>query len=86
MLRPLPVLERQWREISINFIGPLPTSKKCKILMVITDRLSKGVILEGCENTETEHIVDLLIKRFYQYHGVPSAIILDQGGQFVSHL
>ena len=54
--------------------------------MVITDHLSKGVILEGCKNTETEHIIDLLIKRFYRYHGVPSAIISDQGGQFVSHL
>jgi hypothetical protein len=86
MLRPLPVPERQWREISIDFIGPLPTSKKCKMLMVITDRLSKGVILEGCESTETEHIVDLLIKRFYRYHGVPSAIVSDRGGQFVSHL
>ena len=56
------------------------------MLMVIMDHLSKGVILEGCENTETEHIIDLLIKRFYRYHGVPSAIISDWGGQFVSHL
>src|SRR5436189_3718441 len=46
----------------------------------------KGVILEGCKNTKMEHIVDLLIKCFYQYHGVLSAIISDQGGQFVSHL
>src|SRR6266496_437589 len=26
MLCPLPILEHQWREISIDFIGPLPTS------------------------------------------------------------
>lgn len=86
LLRPLPVPERQWREISIDFIGPLVRSRNCEMLMVITDRLGKGVILRGCEDVEADTIAKLFIDCFYRHHGVPAAIVSDRGGQFVSQL
>lgn len=86
MLRPLPIPSRQWREISIDFVGPLPISRKCEMLMVITDRLSKGVILEACENLEAGYIARLFLKCFYRRHGIPTAIVSDRGSQFVSHV
>ena len=86
LLKPLPVPSRQWREISIDFTGPLPSSNGCEMLMVITDRLGKGVILEACPNTETETIARLFIGCFYRNHGVPAAIVSDRGTQFVSLL
>lgn len=86
LLKPLPVPSRQWREISVDFIGPLPKSQNCEMLMVITDRLSKGVILEACPNTETETIARLFLKCFYRHHGTPAAIVSDRGVQFVSLL
>ena len=51
-LKPLPVLNRLWSEISIDFITGLPLSDGCTNLAVITDRLGKGVILEPMRTTE----------------------------------
>jgi predicted aspartyl protease len=47
LLKPLPVPERIWQEISMDFITDLPQTKENKsiVLLVITDRLSKGTIL-----------------------------------------
>jgi len=45
LLKPLPIPERKWREISIDFIEKLPLSFGCRNLMVIVDRLSKGVTI-----------------------------------------
>lgn len=56
------------------------------MLMVITDRLSKAVILEPCSSTEAETIARLFIKCFYRYHGIPTAIVSDRGVRFVSNL
>lgn len=80
LLRPLPVPERQWREISIDFIGPLVRSRNCEMLIVITDRLGKGVILRGCEDVEADTIAKLFIDYFYRHYGVPTAIVSDRGG------
>ena len=75
MLRPLPVPCQQWREISIDFIGPLPRSGNCEMLMVITDRLSKGVILKAYENVGAEYIAKLFLKCFYRRYSLPAAIV-----------
>ena len=43
--------------MSIDFIRLLLESQGCEILIVITNRLSKGVILEAYKNTEIEYII-----------------------------
>ena len=48
LLRPLPVPEQQWQEVSVDFIGPLPLSQGFDTIAVFTDRLSKGVLLTAC--------------------------------------
>ena len=50
LLKPLPIPERKWREISIDFIEKLPISTGCSDMMVIVDRLGKGVIIEPWSN------------------------------------
>jgi transposase InsO family protein len=86
LLKPLPIPDRKWREISIDFVVKLPTSQDCEDLMVITDRLSKGVILVPCEKTDSEAVAQLLITHFIGYHGIPSAITSDRGTQFTSQV
>lgn len=49
------------------------------MLMVITDRLGKGVILEGCKDIETKTITKLFVKCFYRHYRVPAAIVSDRG-------
>lgn len=77
-LKPLPVPERIWREISVDFVVDLPLSNDCKNLLVITDRLSKGVILEACNDMSAEWVAETFIRRFYRLHGLPTAIVSDR--------
>jgi len=85
-LKPLPIPNRIWREISIDFITGLPLSNGCTVLLVITDRLSKGVLLEACNDISAEAIAKLFLRVFYRRHGIPTAIVSDRGTQFVNAL
>jgi len=86
LLKPLPIPERKWREISIDFIEKLPVSGGCTNLMVIVDRLGKGIILEPLEKLDTDYVARRFIKCFVGHHGIPSAITSDRGSQFVNEL
>jgi hypothetical protein len=75
-----------WSEISIDFIDKLPLSNGCTTLMVITDRLSKGVILEPCVRITAEYVAEMFVRCFYRHHGLPIAIVSDRGTQFTGDL
>ena len=55
-LKPLPVPSRIWQEISIDFIVELLLSEGCTNMIVITDRLGKGVILEAMRDITAETV------------------------------
>ena len=50
LLKPLPIADRKWRQISMDFIQGLPESNSCTNILVITDRLTRGVILSPMAN------------------------------------
>ena len=66
--------------MSIDFITDLPPSIKLrvKILLVITDRLSKGVILILILLIFTPTVATAFIEYHIPYHGFPKAIINDR--------
>jgi hypothetical protein len=85
LLKPLPIPQRIWAEISVDFITDLPPSgligaTNC---LVITDRLTKSVILIGMKETTSEHVAEAFFTHFYMHHGLPLAITSDRGPQFV---
>jgi transposase InsO family protein len=84
LLKPLPIPERKWREISMDFIDKLPPSMGCTSMLVLTDRLGKGVIFEPFDKMDAETLARKFIKIFYAHHGLPAAIVSDRGTQFVS--
>ena len=86
LLKPLPIPDRIWKEISIDFITDLPESEGCTNLMVVTDRLSKDVVLVALPNLEVETVAKAFIKHVVAYHWIPTAIVSDRGSQFVSGL
>jgi transposase InsO family protein len=86
LLKPLPVPDRLWKEISIDFIEGLPGSEGMTCLMVVTDRLSKGSIFIPLPDTKTETVVQAFIRYVVAYHWLPDAITSDRGSQFVSLL
>jgi len=85
-LKPLPVSERIWQKIFINFVVDLLSSEGCTNLLIITDCLNKGVILELCKDMTAEWVAQTFIWRFYRAHELFTAIVSDQGTQFVSSL
>jgi hypothetical protein len=54
--------------------------------MVVTDRLTKGVELEGLDDISSEAVAKRLFERHYPVHGIPTAITSDRGPQFVSDM
>jgi hypothetical protein len=63
----------------MDFITELPLSNSYMNLMVITCRLSKGVILEGLKEIIAEAVAERFIRCFYRHYGFLRAIISDRG-------
>ena len=65
----------------MDFITDLPpsTKSKVKILLMITDRLSKGIILILILLIFTPAVTTAFIKQYIPYHGFPKAIINNKG-------
>ena len=70
----------------MNFITSLPESKGCTVLLIITDRLSKDIVLILLPNIDTETITWAFIKYVAVYHWLPDAIVSNRGSQFTSGL
>ena len=86
LLKSLPIPERIWSELSIDFITRLAPSKDCTSIMVVTDRLSKSIIVVPMKETRAIDVAQTLLEHIFQYHGLPTAIVSDRGTQFVSML
>ena len=65
----------------MDFVTDLPPSIKLgvKILLVITDRLSKGVILIPMLLIFAPAVATAFMERYIPYHGFPKAIVNDRG-------
>jgi hypothetical protein len=68
LLKPLPVPDRIWKELSMDFITGLPVSDSCTILLVITNRLLKDLILIPLFRIDTELVAKKFIKRVVSYY------------------
>ena len=70
----------------MDFITDLPLSikSKVKILLIIMDRLSKGVILILILLIFTPAVAVVFIEHYILYHGFPKAIIHNKGTYFTN--
>ena len=86
-LKPLPVPERLWSELSVDFMTDLPAKRETdpRFLMVITDRLSKAILLEPMVTMEAEACAERFITSHWRHHGFPRAIVSDRGSNWVGH-
>lgn len=77
--------DRPWQIIQLDFIGPLPRSKRgfCYILVVI-DTFSKFVRLCPLRQATTKGTINYLENDVFMLFGVPEIVIFDNGSQFVS--
>jgi len=85
-LKPLSVLKRIWQKIFIDFVVNLLSSEGCTNLLMITDCLSKKVILKSCKEMTAEWVTQTFIQHFYQAYELFTTIVSNWETQFVSSL
>jgi predicted aspartyl protease/transposase InsO family protein len=85
LLKPLPIPDRNWQDISIDFMDQLPRTNPegATNLMVITDRLSKMVVLVATTLMDARHCADAFFKNWVAHHATPRSIISDRGTNWV---
>jgi hypothetical protein len=89
LLRPLPIPEKPWQVISIDFVGPLPmTPDYFDTVLTVVDKFSKrGHFIPTTKNVTSQKTAQLILEHVIKYHAaIPEAIISDRGTQFTSLL
>uniref|UniRef100_A0A803JWE8 Gypsy retrotransposon integrase-like protein 1 n=1 Tax=Xenopus tropicalis TaxID=8364 RepID=A0A803JWE8_XENTR len=85
LLQPLPVPERPWERISMDFIVDLLKSAGFNTIMVVVDGLTKMahfIPLSGLPSAATT--AEVFIREIFRLHGLPKVVISDRGSQFTS--
>ena len=86
LLKQLPIPEKPWNSISMDFIEQLPDSSGFTAILVVIDRLSKQAIFIPTYDTITSpDLARLFLLHVFSKHGVPSHVTSDRGTEFVSH-
>ena len=70
----------------MDYITDLPNSDGYTNILVVTDRLGKGVIFAPCKDLSAETLADTFIREVFKHHGLPRAITSDRGSQLVKGL
>ena len=88
-LKPLPVPQRPWTNITMNFVTGLPECDLKNAILMVVDRLAKERVYIPCSNkdergTNAEATAKMLLHNVWQRHGLLSSVVSDRGPQFVS--
>jgi hypothetical protein len=85
LLQPLPIPERSWQHISVDFITSLPLSNGYDAVLVIVDRLTKMRHYVPCHMTDNaEDVSRIFIREIYRLHGAPVSVVSDRDIRFVN--
>lgn len=89
LLKPLPIPEKYWTDISVDFVTPLPICKQFgrsfEHIMVVVDRLSKKRRFVALDSLDVEAVVQAFVEWVWREEGYPSTIVSDRGTQFIAH-
>src|SRR5579859_301445 len=86
-LLPLPIPNRPWQSIGMDFLGPLPKSRKGNdTILVVVDRLTKMAHFLPTKQTITSvQTAQLFVKEIFHLHGLPDTLVSDQDPRFTAH-
>ncbi|KAF5698706.1 reverse transcriptase domain-containing protein, partial [Fusarium globosum] len=90
-LQPLPVAQRPWDSITMDFITKLPLSEEPSTgifydsIMIIVDRFTKfSYYIPYQESTDAEQLSYVFYRHIVSIHGLPKEILSDRGGTFAA--
>lgn len=79
LLEPLPIPDRPWESISLDFISALPKSEMFGSIMVVVDRFSKyGTFIPCTKDCTAEEVAKAFFKNVVKYWGLPRHIVSDR--------
>ena len=83
---PLPVPDRLWQDVSMDFVGLPKTMRKHDSIFVIVDRFSKMVHFLPCNKTfDASKIVQIYFDGVVKLHDLPKTIVSDGDVKFMSY-
>lgn len=89
-LQPLEPPDRRWQCVTFDFIEKLPASRwkneNHKYILVMVDRLSKGIILEGLPDNSVNSLYEAVHRRLFCTKGLVKEFINDRGSAMISKL
>ena len=84
LLQPLPISERPWLCLSMDFIRGFPKVEGFKLVLVVVDRFSKYVVFIPalCE-CPAEEAVRVFFSNVVKHFGMPEDIVSDRDMRFI---
>ncbi|KAL0150983.1 hypothetical protein M9458_053710 [Cirrhinus mrigala] len=86
-LVPLPIPQRPWSHLGVDFVTDLPAAEDNTCILVAVDRFSKMCKFVPLKGLPTAmETAELLFQHLFRHFSLPEEIVLDQGPQFISHV
>ncbi|KAL0159060.1 hypothetical protein M9458_047136, partial [Cirrhinus mrigala] len=84
---PLPIPQRPWSHLRVDFATDLPNSEGNTCVLVIVDRFSKSCKLVPLKGLPTAiETAEQLFHQVFRHFGFLEEIVSDRGPQFISHV
>ena len=85
LLQPLPIPDKVWDDLSMDFITGLPNSHGYTTILVVVDRLSKQAHFGALpKKYSAAKVADLFAHMVCKLHGLPRSIVTDRDALFLS--
>lgn len=86
LLQPLPIPDRPWQQVTMDYITQLPMTKNGHdAILVVVDKLTKMVhLIPTTTDVTAMKSATLFFREIVRLHGVPTSIVSDRDSRFMS--